>query len=1389
MRKDHLYWRILFVMCAVYMMAIEFCSAQTSTRQIFDEYNFSAISINSGLPSNYINNVYKDSQGFIWLSTHNGLSRYDGYSFVNYNVSSFPIRLTSNFVNQVCEDPFHRLWIASEAGLSLLDLKSNKQIPINYNLFKSDDLSKEAVWFIISDKDKSIWLATQTNLYHISFNNNGKISHCSMLKSKYDRHSAAITALRLINNQIWLGYNSNIYRVCAEQGQHIILKKVINNLSLDNQTIINAFCIYNNDIWVGTNKGVYRYYTNSHRFKCYELGSTDIAVTQNHELVVASQQGLNFYDGSDDKFIQVTKTGISSQSNINCNFISCLYSDCSILWVGTEIGGLEKMESRSLKINLYTNDRENPESLSDNPVSCIFEDTFQNLWIGNVNQGLSIKYKNTDLFTHINNHNTIYAITQDDRNQLWFATWGGGLECTPLSQHSTGNFTHFTTGNSLLRSNFIQSVYYDKLNEGIWIGTTEGLSFYDLRKKSFINIILPTDNIPKNSIVSTLIDSKQQLWLGTLHGLIVIDLFSFAKSHTDVRFKYMPYKLDRPKSDLIEKICCIFKSTDGNIWIGSNGNGLYKLIAEEGNSFRFKNYTIHNGLCDNTVLGIVEDSRHDLWLSTDNGLSCYNPHTESFTNYYQEDGLLSNQFYWNAYCKATDNTLYFGGINGMIGIKAIIQTKQRREEKVVFTSLTVLNNNIVQGGSKYISNNITWANKIHLHERDKSFSLAFSTLDYANANNIKYFYRLKGFDEKWIECDQNHPIANYTNLKAGNYIFQVKVKAPFNTKSSITELPIIVSPFFYKTWWFWSIIFILLTSIAYYWYQWRIASLNEQKRILTEKVKERTIDLEEKMGVLSQQNDILTKQKGQLIELSKRIQEVTADKISFFTNITHEFRTPITLILGPLNHAINISQNPKVKEQLDIVKRNSQSLLSLVNQLLDFRKVESGHIYINKSYNDLSAFINNVIIPFEAFAKDRQIKVSCLTHISKNYYLYDNEWMQKVLVNLLSNAIKFTPDGGEVKLYVYTYTNDKGAEQAYISVCDTGVGILKEDLEKIFDRFYQSRLHIKYPIFGQSGTGIGLYVCKRIINEHNGNIYARNNHRAGSSFRIIMPMKIGQHIQESEIQTKTSNDNPTKLKLQYDEIKDKKAILVVDDNADMRTYIHSILIHYYNILEASGGENALTLLKEKNIDFIISDLMMPGMDGIELSRRIKNDLSISHIPILMLTAKISDEAKLESYKIGVDEYIQKPFSEELLTVRINNILKSRQAAQHQFDLQMNPNILNIGEETKDSKFLKKVMDIIEDNYNKPDFDVNAFAQKAAMSKTLLNQKLQNLIGQSTSKFISNYRLKKAQTLIEINKTSKNMNVSEIAYEVGFNDPKYFSRCYLKKYGILPSVLL
>lgn len=1378
-------WLLSALLCAIAGAQSSLsCYSQTSQRQILDTYNFSPISISDGLPSNYINYIYKDKQGFLWLCTHNGLSRYDGYSFVNYNVSSSPIRLRSNFVNQVCEDFCHRLWIGSEAGLSLLDLKNNRLKKVEYKHFVGEDLSKEPVWFIVADKRQSIWLATQTNLYHATFDALGNISRCTMLRSKYARHSSSITSLRLIGNQIWVGYNHSLYKVVSENASLIFLQPVIKGFCLDNQNSVCAFDVCKDEIWMASVRGLYQYSRNTHLLKSYPINGTSLAVMKDKKLVVGSQRGLHFYDRAHDSFVEVGKTRITDENVINCSFVRCLFADHSILWIGTEIGGMNKMENRTLRLRIYANSNDHA-NLSDNPVSCIYEDAFHNLWVGNVGQGMNVRYKDSDTFYDISNNATIYDITQDDRGNLWMATWGGGLIYTKLTARPNSVGKHFTTENSDIRNNFVESVCFDRLNDGVWAGTAEGLSFYDIPNGQFRSIPLPTDVIPNNSVTDLHIDRQQRLWVGTHHGLIVLDLFSFAKRHTSVSFKYLPYKLDRPQSQLIDKICCIFEASDGSIWVGSDGYGLYRLVNQTG-GYHFVNYDTRNGLCDNTVLGIVEDAKRQLWMITNNGLSCFNRHNRSFTNYYSEDGLLTNQFYKKAFCRASDNVLYFGGINGMVGLTPVQSSHVYHSHKVVFTSLMVQDNNIVQGENEYIDENIPLAKGIHLHESDKSFSLNFSSLDFANAGKLKYYYRLKGFDDRWVACEQGRPVANYTNLKAGHYIFQVKVKNPSSVgESNITEIPIIVSPFFYKTWWFWTLIFIVIIISSFYWYQWRISSLKEQREILTEKVKERTLALEEKMGVLSQQNVTLTKQKQQLIELSRRIQEMTDDKISFFTNITHEFRTPITLMLGPLANALKHVQNPIAKEQLDIVDRNSKSLLSLVNQLLDFRKVESGRIAIHKTYNDLLRFINNVVIPFKAFAKDRQIDVRCIIHASHNFYLYDEEWMQKVMVNLLSNAVKFTPNGGVVNVYVYTFADTKGRNQAYIAVSDNGVGILSDDLEKIFERFYQSRRHIRYNTAVQSGTGIGLYVCKRIVNEHGGNIYARNNRGAGSTFRVLMPMDKGDVV-TAKVQLEEPQEMTKPLSVQK-ESSDRKNILVVDDNSDMRTYVRSILSPYYNVIESEDGESALRILGMKNIDFIVSDLMMPGIDGIELSRRIKENLNISHIPILILTAKSSAEAKLESFRIGVDEYIQKPFSEELLLVRIRNIFKSREINQQQFDLQMNPDLLHVNEETRDSKFLKTLMTVIDEHYKDSDFDVVQFASEMNMSKTLLNQKMQSLIGQSISKFISSYRLKKAQTLVEINKINKNMNVSEIAYEVGFNDPKYFSRCYLKKYGVLPSV--
>ena len=542
--------------------------------------------------------------------------------------------------------------------------------------------------------------------------------------------------------------------------------------------------------------------------------------------------------------------------------------------------------------------------------------------------------------------------------------------------------------------------------------------------------------------------------------------------------------------------------------------------------------------------------------------------------------------------------------------------------------------------------------------------------------------------------------------------------------------------------------------------------------------------------MLTLQNEKITRQKSQLSRMARKVQELTLDKIAFFTNITHEFRTPITLIIGPIERALKLSYNPQVIEQLNFVERNSKYLLSLVNQLMDFRKVESGKLNIVTTKSDFVSFIHSLLTPFKAFAGERNITIKHYFHMKNSEIFFDEEAMHKVITNLLSNAIKFTPDGGSISIYIATLPGkDTKEETLYLCVSDTGTGIQEQDAAQIFNRFYQSKKQAKYPVYGQTGTGIGLYLCKRIVEMHNGDILVRNNHTIGCSFRILLPLPKEENINDQLI---VENNIPPAASAEKNELPKERlalTILVVEDNADMRGYIRSILRDYYNVLEATNGAEALDVLNNQSVDFIISDLMMPVMDGIELSRRVKETFTISHIPFLMLTAKTSPETRLESYRTGVDEYLLKPFDETLLLTRIENILNNRRRYQRKFKTNMDVEALNIEEESGDKKFINQVMEAIKEHYKNPYFEVSDFSEAVGVSKSLLNKKLQSLIGQSAGQFIRNYRLNTARELLLKNRETKQMNIAEIAYEVGFNDPKYFARCFSKQFNMTPSELM
>ena len=1389
-----------------------------------NRYNITYVTMNEGLPHNFIDDLYKDSRGFLWISTAGGgVSRYDGYEFVNYNPNTPDCKLKSNFMINVCEDSAQRLWMVSEGGTDIIDLATLKPtVPGDAKGVLKNILNQPAV-HVMKDSKGCIWLHCANKLNRIVFNEKGDVEMVSTLDPVV--LNGPNIALQDIDEdgKIWVGINGEILKVDWDPQGKLAAIPIAECLKFEPRTYISDFLMKENEVWISTDRGLFRYNKSGNIVKRYEHEPgnprslsqnylTDLSITNDKQLIIATLRGVDIYNPMTDDFECLASGDLQNGSSnmLNSNFINCILSEEDHIWFGTETGGINMLNPRRLSIRNYQYNKENPSSLSYNPVNAIYEDKYGSLWVGTVEGGLNRKEHGSEKFTHFTrdrgglSHNSVSALTASPDDHLWIGTWGGGINLLDLKVPRQVLKVISSQTNSGFPIDFVGSLTYDPINKGIWIGANQGLYFYE-PETGAISAPL-ADRVAENihGCIGSIIDKEGKLWIGCMEGVYIIDLHSRSAAG-EFEYRHLNYKLDDPDSRLIEKITCFYETKDGTLWLGSNGYGIYKRATNEQGKEVFVSYSTPQGLSNNSVRGILEDGNGHLWIGTNNGLSCYHPEENRFINYTLQDGLIDTQFYWNASYRSTQGLLYFGSVGGLVAIENNRPAISLPAAKVRFTRLRIGNEEILPE-SEYLPEDIAITTELRLHEKEKSFSLEFSALNFEPGNTATYSYRLLGFDDKWVQVSGNRRFASYTNLPPGDYTLQVKYTPDRESEGeNVTELRITIVPYFYKTVWFILLIIIFVLVSVWQFYQWRIRTLKRQKEYLHRTVEERTHELEQQKHLLEnqteelsrqnqmliRQNEKITRQKTQLIRMSRKVQELTLDKISFFTNITHEFRTPITLIIGPIERALKLSYNPQVIEQLHFVERNSKYLLSLVNQLMDFRKVESGKLEIVKTRGNFLKFIDSLITPFEVFAGERNIVLKRYYRMETPEILYDEEAMRKVVTNLLSNAIKFTPNGGTVSLYISSLSSGEGGKESlYICIGDTGPGIPEEDLNRIFNRFYQSRNQVKYPVYGQAGTGIGLYLCKRIVQMHGGEIKVRNKRLSGCSFRLLLPLQREEEkddkliiidSDDSSIHAASPSETPKK--------KEALTILVVEDNVDMRGYIRSILREQYNVLEAANGEEALHILNSNPVDFIVSDLMMPVMDGIELSRRVKETFTISHIPFLMLTARTSQEARLESYRMGVDEYLLKPFDETLLLTRIQNILENRKRYQRKFTLDMDVDVLNMEEESGDKKFLNQVMEVIKENYKNSYFEVSDFSEAVGVSKSLLNKKLQSLIGQSAGQFIRNYRLNIARELILKNRETKNMNIAEIAYEVGFNDPKYFTRCFTKYFNATPSSLL
>lgn len=1396
MRKRSVLLCLWLIFCLCYP-AVWLCAVQTSSR-----FSFASITMNEGLPYNFVDDIIKSSDGYLWVTTYGGgVARYDGHEFVTFqtNVTDKKRVLKSNFVEKLAEDSFHRIWMAGEAGIELLSTE-NLQLLSSESLQSQQmtELMEQPANFLLTSKAGNLWICSRGQIYKVIFNSTGTVKKV-ILVSDTPLHERGCV-LAEIDGYIWFFHKGKLCRINEEVERAQEPQPVSVSLKISPRDAV--FCIYHcqNKVWIGTSNGLFCYDlttdTSSHYLynpqnpkSLSQNYVTAITSTRDNQVIIGTLMGLNIFNASTSDFTRIQATEVMGMHGLSCNFINSLYTDeeNDMVWIGTEIGGLDKMFPSRLSVVNYYYEPSKPGTLSQNPVNAIVEDEYHTLWVGTVEGGLNCRLKGSDRFLHYTTdapaylgHNTVSVLALDDKDRLYIGTWGGGLGWIDRRPSAPKHYVPLP-----LKDAFISSLAFDSINQLVWIGTMGNLYVYNPADGSIVEPFLnEKKEVVNQNALGMCITREKELWVSSPFGLLRIDLVAYGKG----QLKYKKYicKLDEPTSGKKERITSIFQSKDGTIWLGSNGNGFYKAL-KKGIDYQFIAFTKNDGLVSNSVRGILEDWYGNIWVSTDNGLSCFNVKEESFRNYSQIDGLVSDLFYWNADALSFDKEhLFFGSQKGLTEIHPVLEAGYVHTFPLAFTHCKVFGQEVFPQEGKII-----------MHERDKSLSIEFSALDYALGSQAQYSYRLKGFDEEWVTVPANRNSATYTNLYPGEYTFQLRY-APDGKHwlEQTEELSIVVRPYFYKTPWFLVSVLFLLLFGGYRLLLWRYKAMKHQQDLLHQMVEERTAKLEEQKKLLSNQteelseqnnllkdqNEKITAQKNQILEMSRKVEELTIDKLAFFTNITHEFRTPLTLIIGPIERALKLSCNPQVIEQLHLVERNSKYLLSLVNQLMDFRKVEEGHIKIAMNYGNLKAFMCELVPPFADYAASRGIGFQLYLHLPDPFLMFDEDVMRKIMTNLVSNALKFTPKGGHIGVYVGV-VGPETERKLFISVRDTGKGIPEQDMERIFSQFYQSDNQSQESVSGQSGTGIGLYLCRELIGLLHGTIYAKNNPVKGVSFRILLPAVHGT----SQVQRDSDVDKE-------DVVVDiprngKMTILVVEDNKDMRDYIRSILVEYYNVLEASQGEEALAILRTSNVDFIISDLMMPVMDGMELSRRVKSNFAISHIPFLMLTAKTSDEARLESYKMGVDAFLLKPFDENMLLTRIANILENRKRFQQKFSIDMNMDSLEIEENSGDKKFLNKVMAVVKENYKNPDFEVSDFIEAVGISKSLLNKKMQSLTGQSSGQFIRNYRLNLAHELLLKNKVSRAMNISEIAYEVGFNDPKYFTRCFTKHFNVTPSSIL
>jgi signal transduction histidine kinase/ligand-binding sensor domain-containing protein/DNA-binding response OmpR family regulator len=1413
-------------------------------------YRFEYLLIEDGLPQNTISTIERDHYGFMWFGTNNGISRYDGYTFESFKAggSDHGESLPDNMVSIIKAGPHKRVWIGSLNGLSYFDPMKGEIFHFQNNATHNIISNVTTIEFY----NNKMWVGTSTSgIFVLSKNNKNKYTiykhYCEQNNNLSNNHVNIIYLSK--SNNLYVGTQTEALVYLPKTGQFI---SIINGVQLPQNALIHdIFESSKGDVYFATfngmainyhnNKALTWFYTDPSNSQSL-IHNTATKVTEDIEgnILVGTLGGLQYFSPESRTFRSFPEVG-PGNFKLNNKFVSAIFCDSTgNVWIGTEKGGINKFNVYQKQFNYYANDPNNPNSINENTINSILKEK-DNLWIGTAGGGLNhVNLLNGKIshytFDPFNNNSIssdyITSLARDNNGYLWVGSWGGGLNRLTTSGNSVSiqRINANTPGyDTEVVDYFVSSILNDSRGF-LLIGTEGGLSMLNYNEQKFTTLTAsPGSNPPLSEIGCMLEDSNNNYWIGTRNGLFRFPKKSIWKNNAEQliidNLLFFEHNPDESTSIPGNYVTSLQEDSKGNVWIGTYGNGIAKCTINSDGKINCRTYTHNDGLSNNVAYGIEEDGNGNIWISTDYGLSMLNPETGDFKNYYKQDGLLNNQFYWSASHKSYDGELYFGGTEGLNYFKPDKLQEYNFIPEPKITKLRVHNHEIYPGDKLHdktvIHKPIYAADTIYLGYRDNNISFDFSSFDFYLPEKTRFAYKLTDIDQNWVNVSSQRRFANYNNLDGGTYTFMLKAS---NSDGGWNETPktvtIIVTPPFWKTQWFLILIIVLVILLTFSLIQLQMQRIIKQKRVLEEKIHNRTKKIEDQNIILEKQaaelieknnqleyrqkqieqqkeelenkNDEILHQRDALITLNDKVKEVNQQQLRFFTNISHEFRTPLTLIISPIERLIRFFDNNKeVKSTLQIINRNAQRLLLLINQLLEIRKIETGNQELQVEMTETANFLEDVYNSFEELAQRNKITYLKDIEVNKVSWL-DKEKVENVLYNLLSNAFKFTPEGHEIKLKARTH-HESNSDYLEINVIDTGSGIPPGQHKKLFDRFYQvteTKKHIN------QGTGIGLSMVKSIIEIMHGTITVESETGKGSTFTIKIPVS-KQAFAEHEID-KSGQAYESSLKekvailheqinrpsiIENDDVNvPVEKILVVEDNIDMRSFICSNLSHYYQVLEARNGKEGYEIAKKEEPALIISDIMMPETDGISMMKKIKNNLYTSHIPIILLTAKGKIEDQLKGIKEGADDYIAKPFNMEVLIAKVKNVIELRKKLRTRYSALEEVPSEELTNSNLDNDFFEKVNETVEKYYTDPSFDVDHFASEMYVSRSQLYKKLKAITSLSANDFINVYRLKKSTALLK----TGNMQVSEVAFSTGFNDPKYFSRIFKKFYQCSPS---